>query len=61
MYIGLHEKYTFFWSDFNETWIYLIYSLMFVPCILDVVEITNDIPWLYHSFVPYTGSYMFRQ
>jgi hypothetical protein len=36
-------------------------SLMFVPCILDVVEMTNTMHWLYHSFIPYTGSYMLRQ
>jgi hypothetical protein len=26
-----------------------------------VVEITNTMHWLYHSFILYTGSYMFRQ
>jgi len=25
MYIGLHVKYAFYWSDFNETWIYSTY------------------------------------
>jgi hypothetical protein len=37
------------------------YSSMFVPCILDVVEMTNNIHWLYHSFTLYSGYYMFRQ
>jgi putative effector of murein hydrolase LrgA (UPF0299 family) len=36
-------------------------SLMFVPCKLDVVEMTNNMHSLYHSFIPYTDSYMFRQ
>jgi hypothetical protein len=26
-----------------------------------VVEMTNNMHWLYHSFILYTGSYMFRQ
>jgi hypothetical protein len=28
-------------------------SLMFVPCILEVVEMINDMHWLYHSFILY--------
>jgi hypothetical protein len=28
---------------------------MFVPCILDVVEITNTMHLLYHSFILYVG------
>jgi hypothetical protein len=28
---------------------------------VDTVEMTNNMHWLYHSFNPYTGSYMFRQ
>jgi hypothetical protein len=29
--------------------------------LLAVIEITNTIHWLYHSFILYTGSYKFRQ
>jgi hypothetical protein len=29
--------------------------------LLDVVEITNTMHWLYQSFILYTGPYMFRQ
>jgi putative effector of murein hydrolase LrgA (UPF0299 family) len=36
-------------------------SLMFVPCVLEVVEMTNNMHWLYQPFILYTGSYMFRQ
>jgi hypothetical protein len=35
-------------------------SLMFLPCMLVVVETTNIMHWFYHSFILYTGSYMFR-
>jgi hypothetical protein len=28
---------------------------------INVVEMTNNKHWLYHSFILYTGSYMFRQ
>jgi cytochrome c oxidase assembly factor CtaG len=42
-------------------WRYQQTSLMFVPCILDVVEMTNNMHWLYHCFILYTGSYIFRQ
>jgi hypothetical protein len=39
-----------------------LYSiLMFVSCILDVVEMTNNMQRLCHYFMLYTGSYMFRQ
>jgi hypothetical protein len=38
-----------------------INGLMFVPCILDVVEMTKNMHWFNHSFILYTGSYMFRQ
>jgi hypothetical protein len=31
-------------------------SSMFVPCILDVVEMTNNMRWFYHSFILQTGS-----
>jgi hypothetical protein len=35
-------------------------SLMFVPCIWDVVEMPNNMHWFYLSFILYTGYYMFR-
>jgi hypothetical protein len=28
---------------------------LFVPCILDVVEMTNNMHWLYQSFILYTA------
>jgi hypothetical protein len=35
--------------------------LMFIPCIIRLLEETNNMHWLYHSFILRTGSYMFRQ
>jgi hypothetical protein len=45
----------FYWIPLS---VQLIHTLMFV---VDVVEMTNNMHWLYHSFTLYTGSYMFRQ
>jgi hypothetical protein len=39
----------------------VLICLMLVPCILHVVEMTNNMHGLYHSFILSTGSYMFRQ
>jgi hypothetical protein len=38
-------------------------SFMFVQCSMrcKLVEIPNNVHWLYHSFILYTGSYMLRQ
>jgi hypothetical protein len=36
-----------------------IVGLMFVRFKLDVAEMTNNMHWLYHSFILYTASYMF--
>jgi hypothetical protein len=41
---------------------YLQENLHLHPELLQyLVEMTNNMHWLYHSFILYTGSYMFRQ
>jgi hypothetical protein len=38
------------------------FSLMFIRCIMrHIAKTTNTCTELYHSFIQYTGSYMFRQ
>jgi hypothetical protein len=34
---------------------------MNMDIVVDVREMTSNVHWLYHSFIPYTGCYMFRQ
>jgi hypothetical protein len=38
-----------------------VFSVMFEPCTVRLLEETNNMHRLYHSFILRIGSYMFRQ
>jgi hypothetical protein len=70
-YLFNYLKWLFYYDNKgNQNVVYILgrkqrhaIRLMCVPCMLDVVEMTNSMHWLYHFFIlrVFTGSYVFRQ